>query len=106
MNTLTGSTTKRVREELPPVVEQKGTEIPAPKVWITPTGGKITIREAFGRDAITASRLADGDQSLFIPGLMAGICLCDGQKRPMEWYMDLPLSTYLSIAAEVGGAFI
>lgn len=105
MNTLTGSTTKR-RADLPPVVEQKETPIPAPKVWITPTGNKITIREAFGRDAISASRLADGDQSLFIPGLMAGICLCDGQKRPMEWYMDLPLATYLSIAAEVGGAFI
>ena len=84
-------------------VPEKAAKIPEVKL----SDGRIAlVQKGKGRTAVTATRICDGDQTLFFAALVSILTTIDGVKYPMEYYLDdMGLSDYLSLVAEVGGSF-
>lgn len=69
-------------------------------------GRTATIKAGVGRDAIAATRLCDGDQSMWLPALLSILGRIDGEALFMEDWIELPLKDYMALASELGGNFI
>lgn len=63
--------------------------------------GIVTIREGTGRDSQIGGRLAGGNVDNVMPALMHLLCWIDGKKMPPEDWLDLKLSDYARIQAEL-----
>lgn len=78
----------------------------APLETYTLSDGRVcTILPGKGRHAVEATRICNGDQSLWMPSLMAQLVKIDGNVMVQEDFLDLDLRDYMALTAELSGNF-
>jgi hypothetical protein len=71
-----------------------------PKTLTLPSGKTAVIQTGKGKHARMASRVANGDHSLFIPALMAQLVTIDGNTLVAEEFDDMDLNDFMTLSAE------
>lgn len=61
----------------------------------------VDVIEAKGRHFMAASKKMGDEEERFVGYLMAEICRVEGQKKPIEYFEDLPMSQFVKILTEL-----
>jgi hypothetical protein len=69
------------------------------------SGKSVTILEGKGRHARLATRMCDGDMSMYMNALMSMLVEIDGKKLSMEEFDDLDIKDYNFLMTEIGSSF-
>lgn len=76
------------------------------KTLTLPSGKIAVFTEGKGKHAMEAGRIANGEQTKFMPALVSLLVTYDGRAIVMEDIEEMPLNDYLAIMAEFGANFI
>lgn len=73
-----------------------------PKKVTLPSGKTAEIQEGKGKHARMASRMMNGDSSLYMPALMSQLIKIGGQAMTMEDFDEISLADYNVLAEAIG----
>lgn len=65
--------------------------------WNLPSGKNATLVPGKAKHAVAASRISDGDQSKYLPALIAQLVRIEGVRVKMEDVVEFDLKDYNSI---------